>query len=77
MTAEQLESRLAKLEREVSSLRAHIMGVPPGKKDWSRAVEAFAGDEDLQKIFQGAMKLREADRKKARNRRAASRRPKK
>ncbi len=37
-----------------------------GAKNWRRAVEKFADDEDLQSILQEAMKLREADRKRAR-----------
>jgi hypothetical protein len=37
-----------------------------GAKDWRRAVEKFADDEDVQSILQEAMKLREADRKRAR-----------
>jgi hypothetical protein len=76
MTTEQLEQRLAKLEAEMSSLRAHVLG-SRGQKGWRWAVEEFAGDEGLQEIFAGAMKLREADRKKARNRNSTTRKPKK
>jgi hypothetical protein len=76
MTTEQLEQRLTKLEAEMSSLRAHVLG-SQGQKDWRRAIEAFAGDDDLQQIFAGAMKICEADRKKARQRRNVRRRSKK
>jgi len=74
MTAQELEQRLSKLEREVSTLRAEVLGTKPG---WRRAIDEFAGDEGLQEIVKGAMKLREADRKKAKARKGATRKPKK
>jgi hypothetical protein len=55
-----LESRVTELQEEVRSAR------PPRQKDWRRAVEKYAGDPDLQSVFAEAMKLREADRKRAR-----------
>ena len=55
-----LESRVTELQEEVRSAR------PPQQKDWRRAVEKYAGDADLQSVFTEAMKLREADRKRAR-----------
>ena len=74
MTTQELEQRLTKLENEVSTLRAEVLGTKPG---WQRAVESLSGDEGLQEIFAEAMKLREKDRQKARKRRTASRKPKK
>ena len=67
MTVQQLEQRLAKLEDEMSSLRDELRSV--AKPGWQRAVESLTGDEGLQEVFAEAMKLREADRKKARKRR--------
>lgn len=55
-----LESQVTELQKEVRSVR------PPGKKDWRRAVEKYAGDADLQSIFADAVKLREAERKRVR-----------
>ena len=74
MTTQELEQRLTKLENEVSTLRAEVQGTKPG---WQRAVESLTGDEGLQDVFAEAMKLREKDRQKSRNRRTPSRKPKK
>ena len=75
MTTQELEKRLTKLEDELSSLRAELRNF--AKPGWQRAVENLTGDEGLQEVFAEAMKLREADRKKARKRRAILRKPKK
>jgi hypothetical protein len=55
-----VESQLAVLQAqfETSSSRAN--------KDWRRAVEKYVGDPDLLAILQGAQRLRESDRRKAR-----------
>jgi hypothetical protein len=74
LTTQELEKRLTKLENEVSTLHAEVLGTKPG---WQRAVESLTGDEGLQEIFAEAMKLREKDRQKALKRRTASRKPKK
>ena len=74
MTTQELEQRLTKLENEMSSLRAELQGTKPS---WRRAIDEFAGDEGLQEIVAGAMKLREADRKKAKARKSTTRKPKK
>jgi hypothetical protein len=74
MTTKELEQRIAKLENEVSSLRAEVQGTKPG---WRQAIDEFAGDEGLQEIVAGAMKLREADRKRAKARKSTTRKPKK
>jgi uncharacterized protein HemX len=55
-----LKSQVTELQEQVRSDRAQR------RKDWRRAAEKFAGDADLQSVFADAMKLREADRKRAR-----------
>jgi hypothetical protein len=54
---ERLESQLSKLQTSMQRERG---------KDWRRAVEKYAGDDDLLAVFSEAMKLREADRRRAR-----------
>jgi hypothetical protein len=67
MTPKRLADRVAQLEERVKELRLEVHSSREhGAKDWRRAVEKFADDEDLQSILQEAMKLREADRKRAR-----------
>jgi hypothetical protein len=47
--------------------QAEVRAVQSGKtKKWQRAIEKYADDADLQAVFSRAMKLREADRKRAR-----------
>jgi hypothetical protein len=62
MAQTSIEKRLETLEAQMSLLLAQGSGT----KDWRKAVQRYAGDEDLQQIFQTALKLREADRNKAR-----------
>jgi hypothetical protein len=64
-----LEARVEALERELASLRQAPGGSgPPREKDWRRTIGMFTGDEGMQKVFEDAMKLREADRERARRR---------
>jgi hypothetical protein len=59
-----LEQRVAALEHEVSELKARPAN---GRvKDWRRTVGRFTDDPGMKEIFAEAMKLREADRRKAR-----------
>lgn len=77
MTVKELERRLVELERQVKELSTQAVTAKKGpNKDWLATVEKFAGDEDLLSIFADAMKLREVDRKKARRRPSAQRKPK-
>ena len=62
-----LEKRVESLEAQVAELRATRTG---NSKDWRRSLARYAGDADLQSIFAEAMKLREADRKRAKKRKA-------
>jgi hypothetical protein len=67
MASQRLADRVAQLEAQVKELRLEVHSSrQQGAKDWRRAVEKFADDEDVQSILQEAMKLREADRKRAR-----------
>ncbi len=61
-----LEERVRVLELQVAQLRDEMNAKGRRKKDWRRAVRVFAGDEGMQEIFREAMRLREADRRKAR-----------
>lgn len=61
-----LEQRVAVLELELSELKAqrengHV-------KDWRRTVGMFTDNTGMKELFAEAMKLREADRGKARRR---------
>ena len=58
-----LEKRVESLEAQVAELRATRANVP---KDWRRTIGAFTDDSGMQEILKEAMRLREADRQKAR-----------
>jgi len=62
-----LEKRVAALEQQVAELKeAVIKGLRP--KDWRRSIGMFTDDPGMQEVFQEAMKIREADRARARRR---------
>ena len=67
-----LEERVAALEQQVAELKAQH-GDTLGKKEWRETIGMFTDDPGMQELFAEAIKLREADRKKAR-RRASKRR---
>jgi len=69
-----LEERVRVLELQVAQLRDELNAKGRRKKDWRRAVRAFAGDEGMQEIFREAMRLREADRQRARRKVTGKRR---
>lgn len=62
MSHRTVEDRLAFLEEEVAIMKAEKTN-DSATKDWRRTVGKFPG---MQELFAEAMKLREADRKKAR-----------
>jgi hypothetical protein len=67
MSRADIAKRVAVLESQVTELQDQVRSARPRKpKDWRRAVEKYAGDADLQTVFAEAMKLREADRRRAR-----------
>ena len=74
MPTQKLADRVAQLEAQVKELQMEVHSSrQQGVKDWRRAVEKFADDEDVQSILQEAMKLREADRKRVRERNTGQR----
>jgi hypothetical protein len=77
MTAKELEQRLTALERQVQQLSEKLTesNSKPNKR-WLDSIRKYAGDEDLLSIFADAQKLREADRRKARQRPSANRKSK-
>jgi hypothetical protein len=61
-----IEQRVAALELELSELKARRGN---GRvKDWRRTVGMFTDNPGMKELFAEAMKLREADRGKARRR---------
>jgi hypothetical protein len=61
-----LEQRVAVLEHELLELKSQRAN---GRvKDWRRTVGMFTDNPQMQELFAEAMKLREADRRKARRR---------
>jgi hypothetical protein len=72
MSRASLESRVAVLERQMAELRV-TAGAPANGRDWRRTVGMFAGDEVMKEILEEAGRYREADRRKARRRRAKPR----
>ena len=59
-----LEERVATLEREISELKSQKSN---GRdKDWRRTIGVFTDNPEMKELFSEAMKLREADRRKAR-----------
>lgn len=69
MPANKLEQRVAVLEERVAELSTALASRSPEKKDWQRAVEKFSGNEGILEIIRDGMKIREADRKRARRKR--------
>ena len=68
-----LEQRVAALERDLTHLKTqHVNG--SSKKDWRKTVGMFTDNPGMQELFADAMKIREADRKKARRVAAPARR---
>jgi hypothetical protein len=75
MTKRTIEQRLEALEVQVAQLQAAVRN-GARVKDWRRTIGMFTDDPGMQDIFKQAMKIREADRSKARARYAKSRRVK-
>jgi hypothetical protein len=65
MPGPSLEERVAALERDVARLKASDANGSP-RKDWRRTVGMFTDDPEVQRLFEEAMKLRAADRARAR-----------
>ena len=61
-----IEQRVAVLEQELSELKGRRGNVHV--KDWRRTVGMFTDNPGMKELFAEAIKLREADRRKARRR---------
>jgi hypothetical protein len=73
MKSPTIAQRLAVLEHELSELKARR---GHGRvKDWRRTVGIFTDNPGMKELFAEAMKLREADRRKARRRQPRKRPP--
>jgi hypothetical protein len=62
-----LAQRVSTLEREVAELKEAVANGTPAK-DWRRTIGMFTDDPGMQEVFREAMKIREADRERARRR---------
>jgi len=68
------EQRLTKLDSCMADL--HFQSPDRTRnKDWRRTVGVFTDDPGMQSILRDAMRLREADRKKARAKKTGKRKP--
>jgi hypothetical protein len=65
VSKQSLEERVASLEREVAALKANALN-GQRRKDWRRTIGIFTDNPGMQRVFEEAMKLREADRARAR-----------
>jgi hypothetical protein len=66
-----IAERVERLEAEVANLRELLLAATSDAgKRWQRTIGAFTDDPGMQQILKDAMKLREADRKKTKRRRA-------
>jgi len=75
MAQRTLKERVAELEQQVAELQAALAnGARP--KDWRRTLGMFTDDPGMQELFKEAMKIREADRARARRRYSKTRRSK-
>lgn len=76
MATQDLEKRISALETQFAELQSTFVAAnPTTKKNWRRAVEKYAGDQDLLAVFAEARKLRKANRKKGRQSRTRRSRP--
>lgn len=67
MENQTLEQRVARLEAELQTLRDELSGARRNHRgDWRSMVGVFTDDPGMQEIFKEAVRLREADRRKAR-----------
>ncbi len=66
VTLERLEQRVTQLENRLAELLPKSCH-EPGRDDWMETVGMFSNDPIAQQIFQGALKIREAERERARN----------
>ena len=67
MTQRTLEQRVAKLEQQMAELQTTLANGARAK-DWRRTLGMFTNDPGMQELFKEAMKIRDADRARARRR---------
>ena len=68
MSTPSLEQRVATLEREIAEMKR-------AGKNWRRTIGMFTDKPEMLELFESAMKLRDADRAKARKNANQRRRP--
>ena len=67
MSQQNLEDRVAALEKEVARLSDLLRPVgEPGRDDWKSTLGMFANDPIMKEIDEETRKIREADRERAR-----------
>ena len=70
MARQTIEQRIAALEKEVAQLSNKLRSNrEPGRDDWKATVGMFANDPIMKEIDEEALKIREADRRRARAKR--------
>lgn len=68
MKKQNLEERVAALEKKVAELGSALNGVY--QKNWRRTFGIFTGDEGMKRVDEEARKIRERDRQKVAVRKA-------
>jgi hypothetical protein len=71
-----LEERVAALEQQVAELRAAAQANGEQPSSWRRTLGMFTDDPGMQELFAEAVKIREADRERARRRQSGRKRTK-
>jgi hypothetical protein len=67
MVERTLEERVARLEQRVDDLAGgKATSLPVPAKDWRRTVGMFRGDPVMKQVIDGALRLREEERQRAR-----------
>jgi hypothetical protein len=75
MSRQTIEQRLSDLESRVAELQVQARTTKRPIKDWRRTIGAFTDDPGMLEILKDAMRLREADRKKAASKKGPKRKP--
>lgn len=66
MSQNNLQERVAELEKQVAALRAELARVRQASEmDWRRTIGMFGDDPGMKELFDEALKIREADRRRA------------
>ena len=77
MASSSLEKRVAQLETQVAELQSELNSTGrKNGKDWRRTIGMFTDDDGMKAILEEARKIREADRRKARDSTTKRRKPK-